>query len=82
MHRECTDYTDRIDTMYQSHLFILFFCLFTVAGCRKDRINAPAWDGALSVERNVANQAIPLQDSLDFSFLDNIAARKSVIEVG
>ncbi len=72
----------KINTMYKSQLFILFFCLFAVAGCRKDRINAPAWNNSLSVERNVANQAIPLQDSLDFSFLDNIAARKSVIILG
>jgi hypothetical protein len=68
--------------MYKSHLLILFFCLFAIAGCRKDRINVPVWDESLSVERNVANYAIPLQDSLNFSFLDKIAASKSVIIIG
>jgi erythromycin esterase len=64
--------------MNGSYVLTLFFFLAAATGCQQ-KSHTPVWNNFVSTEKNVANQAIPLQDSLDFSFLDRIAVSKSVI---
>jgi hypothetical protein len=56
---------------------LLFFsCTFA------EKKNNPVWNGNLSVEENIASQAIALQNDTAFLFLDELAKTRSVIILG
>lgn len=60
---------------------ISFFTFFLVIiSCQATQ--PKVWDSNLTVEQNIASNAVALKDSADLSFLDNIANHKSIIILG
>ena len=64
--------------------FSSFFVLVSVllGACTSPHEEVSPWDETLSVEQNIAKNAIALENNEDFSFLDDIVRNRSVIILG
>jgi len=53
----------------KTHILILLVAAVSLYGCKSHTVSIRGWDNSLTPERNIAMNAIPLEDNNTFPFL-------------